>query len=122
MQNNDYLSFFKREILERKNFIYPPYYKLIGINLKHKKPDVLRDASRVFTKILKERLGDRVQGPAIPLVERVNTYYILNYLIKMERDVPKLATAKQIIQEATYLLNHTEGYSNVRVLVDVDPY
>ncbi len=122
VQNNDFLSFFKREILERKNFIYPPYYRLIGINLKHKKPEVLRDASRVFTKILKERLGDRVQGPAIPLVERVNTYYILNYLIKMERDVVKLATAKQIIQEATFLLNHTEGYSNVRVLVDVDPY
>ena len=122
VQNNDFQSFFKREILERKNFIYPPYYRLIGINLKHKKPEVLRDASRVFTKILKERLGDRVQGPAIPLVERVNTYYILNYLVKMERDIAKLATAKQIIQEATYLLNHTEGYSNVRVLVDVDPY
>ena len=122
VQNNDFLSFFRREILERKNFIYPPYYRLIGIHLKHKKPDVVRDASKIFTKLLKERLGDRVQGPAIPLVERVNTYYILNYLVKMERDVVKLATAKQIIQEATYELNHTEGYSNVRVFVDVDPY
>ena len=122
VQNNDFQSFFKREIEERKNFIYPPFYRLIGINIKHKKPDVLREASKVFTKILKERLGDRVQGPAIPLVERVNTYYILNYLIKMERDASKLTLAKQIIQEATYQLNHTEGYSNVRVLVDVDPY
>ncbi|MBL7818184.1 MAG: primosomal protein N' [Saprospiraceae bacterium] len=122
VQKNDFSNFFKREILERKNFIYPPFYRLIGINIKHKKPDVLRDASKIFTKILKERLGERVQGPAVPLVERVNTYYILNYLIKMERDVSKLTFAKQIIQEATYQLNHTEGYSNVRVLVDVDPY
>ena len=122
VQNNDFKNFFRREVAERKNFVYPPYYRLIGINLKHKKPEVLREAAKVFTKILKERLGDRVQGPAIPLVERINLYYILNYLIKMERDPDKLALAKNIIAEATFQLNHTEGYSNVRVLVDVDPY
>ena len=122
VQNNDFITFFKREMAERKNFVYPPYYRLIGINLKHKKPEVLRDAAKVFTKILKERLGERVQGPAIPLVERINLYYILNYLIKLERDPSKIALAKQIIAEATVQLNHTEGYSNVRVLVDVDPY
>jgi primosomal protein N' (replication factor Y) (superfamily II helicase) len=122
VQNNDFPTYYRREIQERKNFIYPPYYRLIGINIKHKKPEVLRDAAKVFTKILKERLGERVQGPAVPLVERVNTYYILNYLIKLERDVSIIVKAKQIIQDATFQLNHTEGYSNVRVLVDVDPY
>jgi hypothetical protein len=57
-----------------------------------------------------------------PLVEWVNTCYILNYLIKMERDVTKLALAKDIIAEATHELQTLEGFSNVRVAVDVDPY
>ena len=122
VQNNDYTTFFNREIAERQQFSYPPFVRLIGINLKHKKPDVLREASKVFSKILRGRLGDRVSGPAIPLVERVNTYFILNYLIKLEREAAKLSLAKQIIAEATHELQTLEGFSNVRVAVDVDPY
>ena len=119
---NDYQSFFKREVSERKNFIYPPFFRLIAISLKHKKPDVLKDASRIFTKILKEKLGSRVSGPAVPQVERVNTYYLLDYLIKIEKDNKTIALVKEIIAFATYEMQNTEGYSNVRVSVDVDPY
>ena len=119
---NDYQTFFKREILERKNFIYPPFYRLIAISLKHKKPDVLKDASRIFTKILKEKLGSRVSGPAVPQVERVNTYYLLDYLIKIEKEAKTIALVKEIIAFATFEMQNTEGYSNVRVSVDVDPY
>ena len=102
--------------------MYPPFYRLIGISLKHKKPDVLKNAAKVFTAILKEKLGSRVSGPAVPQVERVNTYYILDYLIKIEKDTKTLALVKEIIAFATYEMQNTEGYSNVRVSVDVDPY
>ena len=122
VQQNDYTTFFNREIAERKAFDYPPFVRLIAINLKHKKPDVLRHAANIFSKILRGRLGERVNGPAVPLVERVNTYFILNYLIKLERDAAKLALAKQIIAEATHELQTIEGFSNIRVAVDVDPY
>jgi primosomal protein N' (replication factor Y) (superfamily II helicase) len=122
VQKNNYTSFFNREIAERKEFNYPPFVRLIGINLKHKKPEVLREAAKLFTQLLRGRLGDRVSGPATPLVEWVNTLYILNYLIKLERDTAKLTLAKQIIADATHELQATEGFSNVRVAVDVDPY
>jgi primosomal protein N' (replication factor Y) (superfamily II helicase) len=122
VQKNNYTSFFNREIAERKEFNYPPFVRLIGINLKHKKPDVLREAAKLFTNLLRGRLGDRVSGPATPLVEWVNTLYILNYLIKLERDTAKLTLAKQIIAEATHELQSMEGFSNVRVAIDVDPY
>ncbi len=119
---NNYLHFFNREIAERKNFVYPPYYRLIGISLKHKKPDVLKNAAKVFTAIVKEKLGSRVSGPAVPQVERVNTYFILDYLIKIEKDAKTIALVKEIIAFATHEMQNTEGYSNVRVSVDVDPY
>ena len=122
VQKNDFAEFFKREIAERELFKFPPFVRLISINLKHKKPEIVRDAATVFTKLLKNALGERVKGPAVPLVERVNTYYILNYLIKIERDAANLLAAKQIIAAATFELQHTEGYSNVRVVVDIDPY
>jgi primosomal protein N' (replication factor Y) (superfamily II helicase) len=119
---NDFLSFYKREVSERLRFQYPPYNRLIGVSLKHKKPEVLREAAKVFTQIMKEKLGNRVQGPAVPQVERVNTYYILNYLIKIEKEADKMRYAKEVIAFATHAMQNTEGYSNIRVSVDVDPY
>jgi primosomal protein N' (replication factor Y) (superfamily II helicase) len=119
---NDFLSFYKREVSERLRFQYPPYNRLIGVSLKHKKPEVLREAAKVFTQIMKEKLGNRVQGPAVPQVERVNTYYILNYLIKIEKEADKMRFAKEVIAYATHAMQNTEGYSNIRVSVDVDPY
>ncbi len=119
---NDFLSFYKREVSERLRFQYPPYNRLIGVSLKHKKPEVLREAAKVFTQIMKEKLGNRVQGPAVPQVERVNTYYILNYLIKIEKEADKMRFAKDVIAYATHAMQNTEGYSNIRVSVDVDPY
>jgi primosomal protein N' (replication factor Y) len=122
VQEMNTANFYTRELTEREAFIYPPFYRLIGIHLKHKKPEVLQAAAKIFTHILKQRLGTRLHGPAVPLIERVNTYYILDYLVKLERDVEKIKTAKQIIAEAILQLQHTEGYSTMRVSVDVDPY
>jgi primosomal protein N' (replication factor Y) (superfamily II helicase) len=119
---NEYGTFFKRELQERQNFQYPPYFRLIGVSLRHKKHEVLHAAAKVFTKYLREKLGNRVNGPAVPAVERVNTYFILDYLIKVEKDTDKIRFTKDTIAQATFEMQNTEGYSNVRVAVDVDPY
>jgi primosomal protein N' (replication factor Y) (superfamily II helicase) len=119
---NEYATFFKRELQERQNFQYPPYFRLIGVSLRHKKHEVLHAAAKVFTKYLREKLGNRVNGPAVPAVERVNTYFILDYLIKVEKDTDKIRFTKDTIAQATFEMQNTEGYSNVRVAVDVDPY
>ena len=35
-RQHDYLSFFERESDERKKFLYPPYYRLIFLEIAHK--------------------------------------------------------------------------------------
>ena len=34
----DYLSFFQSELLERERFLYPPFFRLIKVVLRHKDP------------------------------------------------------------------------------------
>ncbi len=80
----DFQGFFRREILERKTFEYPPFSRLIKITLKHKKPDVLNRGTAVFVKVLREKLGKRVLGPTVPPVGRVREQFLLDILIKME--------------------------------------
>ena len=119
---NDYTGFYGREIQERQSFVYPPFVRLIKISLKHKKPEVLNKATQVFSQHLKGQLGDWVIGPAIPYISRIRTYYLMDFLIKLEKDARKMKFAKDKIADAIHHMQQTEGYSGVRVSVDVDPY
>lgn len=117
----DFEAFFKRELEERQSFHYPPFHRLIKVTLKHKKPQTLNDATRLYDKVLKAKLGDWVIGPAIPYVSRVRTYYLMDFLIKLERDARKIKYAKEVVAAATDYLQQQNGLSGVRVNVDVDP-
>jgi primosomal protein N' (replication factor Y) len=119
---NDYAGFFSREIQERQEFKYPPFFRLIRISLKHKKPQTLNDGAKIFGHSLKQKLGDWLMGPAIPYISRVRGYYILDFLIKLERDARKINFAKDSIADATQAMHGTSGFSGVRVNIDVDPY
>ncbi len=119
---NDYLHFFERELKERAEFFYPPFSRLIQISLKHKSPELLNEGAKIFVQVLRQGLGERVVGPAVPGIPRVRNLYLLDILLKLERKAPVLAAAKQLIREATIHLHSQKGFSAVRVRVDVDPY
>ncbi|MCO6488497.1 MAG: primosomal protein N' [Phaeodactylibacter sp.] len=119
---NDYAAFFTREMRERQEFNYPPFYRLIRITLKHKKPKTLNEGAQIFEQALKSKLGEWAIGPAEPYVNRIRGYYLLDFLIKMPKDAKKIRYAKETIQEAIDAMQQTSGYSGVRVSVDVDPY
>jgi primosomal protein N' (replication factor Y) len=118
----DYAAFYRREIKERMEFAYPPYLRLIRITLKHKKPQTVNDAMRLYAHWLKQQLGEWVLGPAVPYVGRVRNFYLVDVLIKVERNPQKIAFVKRHIRAATDQLQQTQGYSNVRISIDVDPY
>ena len=117
----DYASFFAREIEERQQFRYPPYYRLVKVTLKHKKPGVLNDATKIYAHHLRKQLGERVIGPAIPHVSRIRGYYLLDVMLKLERDAKLIAYAKRVLHEAAQEVHGERGFSTVRINVDVDP-
>jgi primosomal protein N' (replication factor Y) len=118
---NDFQRFFEREVEERKLFSYPPFQRLIKITLKHKDPRLLNEGTKIFSKILKDKLGYRMIGPAVPGIPRVRGQFLLEIYLKMEKDNQWLAYAKRLIIEAKHILQKTKGFSGIRVNVDVDP-
>ncbi|MCB0704957.1 MAG: primosomal protein N' [Saprospiraceae bacterium] len=117
---NNYKNFYTREIGERQTFGYPPFARLIRIQLKHRKPQVVNEGARLYADKLRERLKERVNGPAIPYVSRVRGQYILDIMIKMERDPKITAAAKRIILETTDYIQGEQGFSTLRINVNVD--
>jgi primosomal protein N' (replication factor Y) len=122
VMEHDFHGFFNREIMERKAFEYPPYSRLITITLKHKKPDTLNYGAKIFAGFLKDKLGKRVKGPAVPFVGRIRGYYLLDVLLKVEPKANVLKAAKEAILEAGSKMHKERGYSTIRINVDVDPY
>ncbi len=119
---NDYLHFFTREQNERRDFSYPPFYRLIKITLKHVKRQNLHEGAQFYAHQLRKKLGGRVLGPAEPGIARVRNYYLMDILIKLERKKEALAFAKKTIESAGLELQGQKGMSGIKINVDVDPY
>ena len=120
--HNEFDAFIKREMHERYDFSYPPFYRLIQIQLKHKKIEVLAEAAQFFADRLRLKLGERVLGPAVPGVARVRTYYLMDIMIKLGLNSKGLIYTKELIKEVQDELRNKKGMGSARVLVNVDPY
>ncbi len=118
---NDFMKFAARELKERHDFHYPPYYRLIAIQLRHKEPKVVYEAAAQFGKTLRAKLGARVLGPVLPNIPRIRNQFGQDILLKLEKSPTLLAGTKQLIRESVELLLGKPGFSQVQVVVDVDP-
>ncbi len=117
---HDYYGMYSSQILERRNFKYPPFFRLIEIQLKHKDPRVLNEAAREFAILLRQKLGKRILGPEYPLISRIKNLYLKNVLIKLERDLT-LNEHKNDIRKAISEFRTLGNYKSVRIQIDVDP-
>lgn len=117
----DFLGFVDREFKERIEFKYPPFHRLIHLELRHKEPKVVNEAASFYAKALRAKLGDRVLGPVIPNIARIRSYFGQNIMLKLEKSAPVLSGAKALIRHTTEIMLGRPGLSQVQVAVDVDP-
>lgn len=117
----DFRGFAERELKERHEFHYPPFYRLINIELRHKDPKVVHDAAAQFGKMLRQKLGERVLGPVQPNIARIRGYYAQDIMLKLEKSAPLLSDSKALIRHSTEILTGKPGFGQVQVVVDVDP-
>ncbi len=119
--NYDYQKLFVTQLSERRQYKYPPYYRLIRLIIKHKKRAVLDDAASQLADKLKMSLGWRVLGPQYPVVNRIQNWYIKNILIKIEKD-KTLHDKKEFIAQAGNLIQQHHKFKSLQIIYDVDPF
>ena len=120
VEQHDYISFYKNEIIERENYFHPPFYKLITITLKHKEEPVVEKAASELARMLRQIFKERVLGPEFPIIKRIQNQFLKEIKLKIERTAPD----KKVKERIAALLD--EFYSKptnrvVKVVVDVDP-
>ena len=117
---HDFIHFYKNEILERKNFFYPPFYKIIQFTIKHRSENQLNTSAQELTDSLKEVFRERVLGPEFPVIKRINNLYLKTIVLKIEREVSQKLVKDQIQQKVDEFFAKGDNKS-VRIIIDVDP-
>ncbi len=120
VMQNDYLSMFNKQLIERKQFKYPPFYRLIKFTLKHKDANILNKAALELSNNLRIVFGKRVLGPEYPLVSRIKNMYLKDILLKTEREINLKNTKEQIIFSIEKLKKNA-NFNKLRINIDVDP-
>lgn len=119
---NDYEEMFNTEIIERRNFHYPPLYRLIQIDVKHKDLTKLQGISSSFAKNLRAQFGNRVLGPEAPMIGRIRNYYIQTILLKVEKEGISVNKIKEALQRILIDFEALPMSKGVIMHIDVDPY
>lgn len=120
LERNDYQGFFMSQIAERKNFHYPPFYRLISITLKHRKEEVSENASLCMADALRQFLNDRVLGPVKPVVGKIQSFHIRQVLLKIETGASPQHVRRDILR-AEKTMRENQDYKYIVLSYDVDP-
>lgn len=117
---HDYKSMYLRILSDRYKFLYPPYYRLIIIRMKHRNSDIVNKCAASFAHDLREKFGKLVYGPEYPLVGRIRNYYIKQTMLKIPKGMNLAETKAKIIASAEQTKTIKE-FKSVIVQFDVDP-
>jgi primosomal protein N' (replication factor Y) len=120
---NNYTAFYTREIAERHQFHYPPFYRLISLQFQHPQQKTVAEAATFFANHLKTLINPtHILGPTTPTIPRIRTQYIQIILIKIPRQNTLLHQTKQAILDTQVHLAGQKGMTTVRINIDVDPH
>ncbi len=117
---NNYDSFFEKYISERKIFMYPPWYRLVNITIKHKNQERTIIAAKQLVAELNKNIKAKILGPEYPLVSRISMFYQLMVRIKLEKN-HSVSEAKEEINKSINKVKQAVNNASVIFNIDVDP-
>lgn len=105
---------------ERKKFYYPPYTKLIMIELKHRKEEKVARASQFLASIIRKYLPlECVLGPEASPIAKLKTLYQFQILLKLPRG-KKYALYKKNVLQSLEEFGEVKAYQSIKQKIYVD--
>ncbi|MBF8455831.1 primosomal protein N' [Kaistella sp. G5-32] len=120
IKENDPSKIYKHFLEERKKFLYPPFVKLIMIELKHRKEDKVNRASQFLGSILHKYLPPEcILGPEKSPIGKLNLMYQYQILLKLPRG-KNYSEYKNLILKSFEEFEEITAYQSIKKLIFVD--
>ena len=118
---NNFEEMYDHQLEDRRQFKYPPFYRMIKITVKERSFQKMDIASIWLVNALKLKLNKNVLGPETPPVGRIRNLFITHILIKIPKE-QSLSKTKNYINSILKSFNTIKEFSKVHLTVDVDNY
>ncbi|RAV27866.1 replication restart helicase PriA [Sinomicrobium soli] len=124
---NKYGDMLTDQLNDRKQFSYPPFFRLIRISVRHRNYSTAAEAADWFAKSVRNSLvsggwkDDCILGPESPAIGRIRNQYIRDIMIKIPRG-QSLKTVKEILWRIHGSFSAIPAYRSTRLIFDVDCY
>ena len=120
VREHDYIALYNQQLAERQMFHYPPFHRMIRIQMRHSKQPLVHATAMQLQTYLSQIFGRRVSAVITPSVERVQAYYIRELTLRIE-STANMAEAKRRLQEAIDQVWSVPSNKNVKIIIDIDP-
>lgn len=121
VSTNNYLDMYKEQLEERRNYKYPPFYRLIRITLKGRDYSRVNEGADWLATSLKNSFYENVLGPEFPPIARIRNEYYKNILIKIPQK-QSLSKTKGLVDRVLQSFKAIGAYRGVKTVINVDPY
>lgn len=118
---HDYEAMYNEQLKERREFKYPPFYRILKVEFRDRNLSKVQEASAWFGQALRNKFGDLVLGPVAPPVARVRNQFIFHVLLKIPEN-QSLTAIKKYVGKVERSFDSVRVFSSVRLHMDVDPY
>lgn len=120
--NFQYDTMVKEQLHERKDFHYPPLYRLIRITFKHREELRINQASEWFAQSLRNGFNNslvELLGPEFPSISRIRNEYIKHILVKFPQSISPSNIKKYIlrVEQSFYSI---ATYRPVKISYNID--
>lgn len=118
---DDLKLFYNNQLLERKQYHYPPYSRLIQLSVVAKDVNLVNNMSEELAKRLKGTFGKDLLGPQFPLVSKIKNNYYKRIILKIDKSLGP-QNVRHILNTEINNLHQNYRDETFKVQVDVDPY
>ena len=117
---HDYCALYEQQVAERELFRYPPFHRIIRLQLRHANSAHVHATATQLQIYLTKIFGTRVSAVIIPSVERVQAYYMRELTLRIENGA-NITEAKRRLKEAIDYIFSISSNKNTKLIIDVDP-
>lgn len=117
-----YEELIQKQLQERKDFLYPPFYRLIRITFKHKELQRINESSNWFAESLRLGLSPyeiEVLGAEFPPISRIRNEYIKHILLKIPQKA-SLSLVKNYILRIEQRFFSIGNFRSIQLSYNVD--
>lgn len=116
----DFRDFYETDLPIRRDLKYPPYTRLIKIEVKHRDVVFLGEEATRLQKLLYPEFGTTLLGPEFPPVARLRNEYRMHFLFKLGKQIP-VKRVRRVLAEKIDQYYQLAPKKTLRIVVDVDP-